>query len=106
MNLKTDPAVNANLNRIDHRKANVIRAVQQLPELADEGDMAMIDGTLHIRLQGEWHNVDDRIIKTLNVLTERVQTLENELEPLRESATALSGEVERLTERVQALENA
>ena len=75
--MKLDPTANANINRLDRRKGNTLQAVQTLPDLANEGDMVLMKGTLHVRSEGNWHNIDANLLKALETLTTRVQALEN-----------------------------
>ncbi len=76
--MKRDPSVTANLARIDNRKGNTIKPVETLPDIANEGDMVLMHGTLHIRLEGQWQNIDTNLSNALQLLTARVKALEDE----------------------------
>lgn len=108
--MKLDPTANANVNRLDRRKSNTLQAVQTLPDIANEGDMVLMEGTLHVRSEGDWHNIDANLLSLLGTLTTRVNALENAnlqeaLETLTARVQTLENDLETLTARVQALEN-
>ena len=75
--MKIDPTAFANIDRLDRKKANVIALVDTLPSIATEGDMVIMQGTLHVHLQGTWQNIDANLSAAIQTLTQRVKRLED-----------------------------
>ena len=64
------------VDRMDAQKANRLRAVESLPETAEDGDMVLMRKQLHVRSQGAWRNIDDVVMGQVKSLDERLKALE------------------------------
>lgn len=55
---------------MDAAKANRLRIVNTLPELAEQGDMVLLDGQLHAYAEDSWQNIDSVLLKRIEALEE------------------------------------
>ena len=74
--MQIDPTINARVARMDAQKANRIRTVESLPDVAEDGDSVLLSGQLHVMSEGFWRNVDGAVMEAVKSLTERVAHLE------------------------------
>lgn len=108
--MKIDPTAFANIDRINRKKANIIKAVTALPNTAQEGDMVLLQGSLHIRLEGQWHNINATLISAIQKLGIKLTA---EIEALDTKLTAdidtldnnLTTEIQALDRRIRNLED-
>ena len=63
--------------RMDAAKANRLRIVDTLPDLAEQGDMVLMKGQLHAYAEDRWHNIDDAVMSQVQSLAERLTALED-----------------------------
>ena len=63
--------------RMDAAKANRLRTVESLPDTAEQGDMVLLQGQLHVHSDGAWRSVDDPLRATIKEITERLTALED-----------------------------
>lgn len=64
------------VDRMDAQKANRLRAVESLPETAEDGDMVLMQKQLHVMSKGAWRNIDDVVMGQVKSLDERLKALE------------------------------
>ena len=76
--MQIDMTVYRRVLRMDQQKANRLRVVQSLPGSAEDGDMVLMDGVLHVYSERRWQNMDDAVQSDISALTERVEALEGE----------------------------
>lgn len=74
--MQIDPTVKARVDRMDAQKANRIRTVESLPDVAEDGDAVLLSGQLHVMSEGAWRNIDDALRSSVMELTERIEALE------------------------------
>lgn len=63
--------------RMDQAKANRLRSVDSLPDVAEQGDMVLLKKQLHAYAEGRWHNIDDAVMSQVQSLAERLTRLED-----------------------------
>ena len=68
--------VKRRVDRMDAQKANRLRSVESLPDTAEQGDMVLLEGQLHVHSDGYWRSIDDPLRATIKEITERVTALE------------------------------
>ena len=56
--------------RMDQAKANRLRTVASLPDTAEQGDMVLMGGQLHVHSEGAWQNIDAVLLKRVEALEE------------------------------------
>ena len=56
--------------RMDAAKANRLRTVESLPDVAEQGDMVLKGGQLHVHSDGAWQNIDSVLLKRIEALEE------------------------------------
>ena len=58
------------VDRMDAQKANRLRSVASLPDTAEQGDMVLLEGQLHVHSEGAWQNIDSVLLKRIEALEE------------------------------------
>ena len=77
--MQVQPTVFQRVRQVDAAKQNRVRAVDSLPEVADNGEMVMLGGrggVLHVMVDGFWASVDDAVMGQVKALQERIDALE------------------------------
>ena len=64
------------VDRMDSQKANRLRTVASLPDTAEQGDMVLLQGQLHVYTEGVWKNIDEPLRSTLKGMEARLAQLE------------------------------
>ena len=64
------------VDRMDAQKANRLRTVESIPDIAEDGDMVLFERQLHVYSQGAWRNIDDAVMGQVKGLEERLVALE------------------------------
>lgn len=68
--------INRRVARMDAAKANRLRTVTSIPDVAEDGDMILFEKQLHVHSQGAWRNIDDVVMGQVRGLEERLAALE------------------------------
>ena len=63
--------------RMDAQKANRLRTVESIPDVAEDGDMVLFEKQLHVYSRGAWRNIDDALQAQVKSLDERLTALED-----------------------------
>ena len=68
--------INRRVARMDAQKANRLRSVDSLPDVAEQGDMVLFEKRLFVHSDGFWRNVDEPLMANVKSLEERLSALE------------------------------